>query len=264
MRKLVSDGIKGGIYERTNLVDGRLSQWNTRAVLVDKTENPLPTDEPRLTFDYSRVTEELPGTHMQLMSSCHDYLSDPRHGCFMTADLKHAYSIVQVHPEDRKYFAFTIPGMGQLQPTRMQQGSMTAAFTMSELMCRALGEISPLEPSLLQATNPDSTALVTFYQDNIMGGHSNYYSAYTFLQHHFFPRIEWAKLRLLFKKLFLFQTSVKALGVRHHIGGEIRILDNRIEKIAKFPVPQDVTGVRAFLGTLGITRRWVPNFAEIS
>lgn len=255
MRKLVSNGMKGGIYERTDLLDGRLSQWNARAVLVDKVENPLPTDEPRLTFDYPRVTEELPGTHMQLMASCHDYLSDPRHGCYMTADLKHGYSVIQVHPQDRKYFAFTIPGMGQLQPTRMQQGSMTASFTMSELMCRAFGEIPPCEPSLLQTASSDSPAMLTFYQDDILGGHSDYYTAFSFFKNHFFPRIEWAKLRLSFKKLFLFQTSVKALDIRHEIGGKVCILQDRVAKIIQFPVPQDITGVRAFLGTFGITRR---------
>lgn len=29
--------------------------------MVDKVENPKPTDESRMTFDYSRVVEELPG-----------------------------------------------------------------------------------------------------------------------------------------------------------------------------------------------------------
>lgn len=51
---------------------------------------PRPEDEPRLTFDYSHVVEELPGTHMQLMPGCHD----SRHGCYMTADLKHTYMCV--------------------------------------------------------------------------------------------------------------------------------------------------------------------------
>lgn len=32
----------------------------------------------------------------------------------------------------------------------------------------------------------------------------------------------------------------------------------------KFPTPQNPTGVRAFLGTIGITRRWIPNFSELS
>lgn len=35
---------------------------------------------------------------------------------------------------DRYVFAFTISGLGQLQPTRMPQGSRTAGFTMMELM----------------------------------------------------------------------------------------------------------------------------------
>lgn len=81
--------------------------------MVDKIENPKPTDEPRMTFDYSKVVEELPGVHMQLMGNYHDYLSNPKQGYYMTADLKYGYSLVLIHPEDRKFFAFTIPDMGQ-------------------------------------------------------------------------------------------------------------------------------------------------------
>ena len=108
LRKLVQDGIRGGVYERTDLRDGRMSAWNARAVLVDKVENSTPQDETRMTYDYSHVIEELPGTHIKLISGCHDYLFDPRHGCYITADLKHAYSTVEVHSDDRHYFSFTI------------------------------------------------------------------------------------------------------------------------------------------------------------
>lgn len=83
----------------------------------------------------------------------------------MTADLKYGYLVNPMHPEDRKYFAFTIPGMGQFQPTRMEQGSMTAGFTMSELMCRALSPIpeseafeKDSEPFLIQGPNLDISA----------------------------------------------------------------------------------------------------------
>jgi hypothetical protein len=62
LRKLVQDGLEGGIYELTEPTNGRLSEWNARAVMVDKVENPKPSDEPRMTFDYSRVTELLPGS----------------------------------------------------------------------------------------------------------------------------------------------------------------------------------------------------------
>ena len=32
---------------------------NARAVMVDKVKTPKPTGEPRMTFNYSRIVEEL-------------------------------------------------------------------------------------------------------------------------------------------------------------------------------------------------------------
>lgn len=70
-----------------------------------------------------------------------------------------------MNPDDRKYFTFTILGMGQFQLTRMEQRSMIAEFTMSELMCRALSPIpeseafeKDSEPFLIQGPNLDISA----------------------------------------------------------------------------------------------------------
>ena len=57
--------------------------------------------------------------HVNFSSKVHDNLSDPRHGCLFSTDLKHAHFWIPMHPEDRVFFAFTIPGIGQLQPTRV-------------------------------------------------------------------------------------------------------------------------------------------------
>lgn len=111
LRKLVSDGIQGGIYEHTVTANRILSAWNARVVLVDKVPNPLPTDKPRLTFDYHQLHEDLPGVHMELSAHVHDSLSDPRHGTLFLADLKHAYYSISLHPDDRHIFAFTIQGI---------------------------------------------------------------------------------------------------------------------------------------------------------
>ena len=108
-----------------------LSLWNARAVIVDKVENAQPEDEPRVTFDYGRIDELLPGSHLELSSKVHDNLSDPRHKSLCGAGLKHACLTIPLHPDDRHYFAFTISGTGQLQPTRMQQGSKSAGYTTS-------------------------------------------------------------------------------------------------------------------------------------
>lgn len=266
LRKLVQDGLEGGVYELTEPANGRLSLWNARAVMVDKVENPKPTDEPRMTFDYSRVTELLPGTHLELSSKVHDHLSNPNHGCLFSADLKHAYLTVPLHPDDRHYFAFTISGIGQIQPTRMQQGSQSAGFTMNELSYRAFGPIpapSP-EPSLLHSPDPAIPPPLVFYMDDFFGGFRDFEDLFIFLRDHFFPRVEWARLLLSFKKLRLFASSIKALGVVHVVGGLVQILEERIAKIMQWPVPSDQHDVRAFLGTIGITRRWVKNFAEIA
>lgn len=266
LRKIVQDGIDGGVYELTEPANGRLSRWNARAVIVDKVENPRPEDEPRVTFDYSRVDEDLPGTYMELSSKVHDNLSDPRHRYLFAADLKHAYLTIPLHPEDRHYFAFTIAGIGQVQPTRMQQGSKSAPFTMIELVYRAFGALPHpyKEPSLLHSASPDDLPVLTFYMDDFFGGFRTFEEQYDFLRYHFLPRVEWARLRLSFKKLQLFQDQIKALGVTHSIGGHVHILEDRIAKIVRWPAPLDQSGVRAFLGTVGITRRWIKNFAEIA
>ncbi len=266
LRKLVTDGIKGGIYEYTEPANGRLSEWNARAVLVDKVEDPTPTDEPRLTFDYSRVNEDLPGSYLELSSKVHDNLSNPQHTCLFAADLKHAYYTIELHPDDRHLFAFTISGIGQLQPTRMPQGSQSAGFTMTELAYRAFGFIPPPqpEPSLLHSDDPAHPPKLVFYMDDFFGGFKGFEDQFAFLRDHFLPRIEWAGLRLSFKKLRLFCETIRALGVVHKAGGMVQILEDRIAKIMKWKVPSDQSGVRGFLGTIGITKRWVKNFAELS
>jgi hypothetical protein len=266
LRKLVSDGVDGGIYESTITASGRLSPWNARAIVVDKVENPTPEDEPRITFDYSRVTEVLPGSYLELSSKVHDNLSDPRHRCFFAADLKHAYFTIPLHPDDRKYFAFTISGLGQLQPTRMMQGSQSAGFTMTEAVNRACGPLPPphKEPSLLHSAEPSRPPVLVFYMDDFFGGFSGFNEQYDFLREHFLPRMEWARFKLSFKKLKLFVSEIKCLGMTHTIGGKVKVLEDRVSKIARWPVPYNQTAVRSFLGVLGITRRWIKNYAELA
>lgn len=266
MRKLVQDGLLGGVYELTEPANGRLSLWNARAVMVDKSENPKPDDEPRMTFDYSRVHEDLPGTYVELSSKVHDHLSNPSHGCLFKADLKHAYLTVPLHPDDRQYFAFTISGIGQCQPTRMQPGSKSAGFTMTAAVYKGFGFIPPPnpEPSLLHSDDPSIPPPLSFYTDDFFGGFKDFQSQFSFLRDHFFPRIEWARMVLSFRKLRLFADAIEALGVKHCVGGHVYIRDARIAKVAVFPTPLDQSGVRAFLGTIGITRRWVKNFTELA
>lgn len=70
MRKLVQDDLNGGVYEYVEDANGRLFSWNAQAVMVDKS------------------------------FKVHDHLSNPNHAVLFSADLKHAYLIIGIHPED--------------------------------------------------------------------------------------------------------------------------------------------------------------------
>lgn len=137
---------------------------------------------------------------------------------------------------------------------------------MSSLINVVLGAIpEPFpEPSLLHPRNISEPVQCRFYMDDIVSGSSSFESAFHFLQHHFLPRILWAGLKLSFKKLKLFVPEIVALGIKHEVGGQLHVKPARIEKIASWPQPQTKKDVRSFLGAVGITRRWVKNFAELA
>jgi hypothetical protein len=111
-----------------------------------------PWEEPRLTFNYQKVSEMRPGLYIPILADLLKDISDPEIGSYSCFDdLKHAYWCISVHLDDRHQFAFDIDGFPQLQPTRLPQGSRSAAHSFSEMMEVVLGSIpSPNgEPSLI-------------------------------------------------------------------------------------------------------------------
>ncbi|POS81794.1 hypothetical protein EPUL_006422, partial [Erysiphe pulchra] len=176
LQKTIEEGLESGMYERVPIKNGRFSDWSAGARVVEK---PGKVSDMRVTFNYHNVLEEIPGTYMELMSEVHDYLSLPQHRCFLQMDIKHAYWSIPVHENDRHIYAFFIPGIGQLQPTRMPQGCGTSGFSMQELMQIVWGALPPVpehlrgdqyhplqhefssdgsEPSLLRAQTESDTA----------------------------------------------------------------------------------------------------------
>lgn len=77
-------------------------------MLVDKVENSIPANKPRLIFNYSRVNKDLPGSYLKLLSKVYDNLSNLQHIYLFIVDLKHAYYTIELYPENRYLFTFTI------------------------------------------------------------------------------------------------------------------------------------------------------------
>ncbi|KAI0996806.1 hypothetical protein K3495_g11380 [Podosphaera aphanis] len=135
-------------------------------------------------------------------------------------------------------------------------------------MYLALGEIPPnkagvgQESSLIYGKSPRELAVSAFYMDDVFGGSKTYETAYESLER-LLSRLRWARLRLSFQKLKLFVDQIVALGVSHKIGGIVQIVTERSQKLKEWPIPKNATQVRAFIGAIGITRRWIKNFGEI-
>ncbi|KAI0993056.1 hypothetical protein K3495_g15128, partial [Podosphaera aphanis] len=277
LHKIVAEGVACHMYEPTLAANGRFSEWNAQAVLVDKTSNPEWGAEPRITFNYRNVKEDLPGARMPLMSTIHEFLDDPKWKFFCQFDFKHSYWSIALDQKSRQYLAFTLDDLQQMQPTRLPQGSASATFGLCEALRIVFGDIPPLPdgqrlpdgsdgsfPSLLRSDSPEEKAHMSFYMDDIFTAFTNFDKAFVWLRDFFLPRVAWSRFRLSFKKVFLFTESIIALGIQHFAGGESRAKPARAEKIRSWPVPTDVAKVRAFLASVQITKPWIKNFSEIA
>ncbi len=262
LRRMIEEVMDAKMYGRTVTANGRPSKWNANPVLMHKPGQV----QPHLTFNYHFIYKDIPASHIEAANNVHNLLSIASNQCLFSADIKHGYWVVNVHSDDRHYLAFHVPGIGQIQPTRMPQGARTSIFTFNELMNIVLGPIpAPQpEPLLLYGKSTQDPASLTFYMDDIFRAFKTYHEQYIFLRDHFFPRMVWSRLKLMLSKVKIGMTKIFALGEEHEIGRRVRLKPNKIEKILIWPVPQDQTAVRAFLGTIQSTCRWILGFIELA
>lgn len=263
----IEEGVRSGMYERAP-VEESLSRWSAPPVLVTKDPSKkIPVREEefatgpelRLTFNYHHVVEDLPAVEYPLQSKIHDLLANPSIRMYGKGDLKHGYWAVGVEEGSRHILAFNVPGIGQLRPTRMPQGCRSSSATMAELgkiVFGAIPEPNP-EPSLIGKE-------FDIYVDDMFWGQETFERAFEFVFHHFMPRLAWGMLRMSFKKLQLFMTSIIGIGIVFGVGGALSIRPDRVSKIMKWPTPACKTDVRSFLGAVQICRRWIKNFTEIA
>ncbi|SMR65003.1 unnamed protein product [Zymoseptoria tritici ST99CH_3D1] len=262
LRNLAIAGLETGVYEYCVVANGELSRWGANAVLVTKPGEAVP----RLTFNYHYVHEEPAGSQMTLMQQNHDFLLRLTHQVYSSFDLKNGYWAVEIHPEDRHYLAFTVPALGQLQPTRIAQGARSSAHTMNELGLLAFGAIPPPQPekSFLHAPTPKDLADISFYIDDLSAAHSDWEKHWDFIANHLLPRLEWAMMRLSLRKVKIGMNKIEILGETHEAGGKRSMKPDRVLSVLEFPVPYNATEARGFHGVVQTARDYIKNFSEIS
>ena len=88
--------------------------------MINKVENLKSIDEPRIIFNYFKVTKLLSKAHLKLSFKIYDYLFNSKYECLFSANLKYTYFTISLHSNNRHYFVFTISEINQVQLTRMQ------------------------------------------------------------------------------------------------------------------------------------------------
>ena len=117
--KLIQKDLDEKIYEKIQLANDKLSEWNIKMMLTDKLENFSSMNELRFTFNYANIHKNLSDCHIKLMIWMHDYLSESRHELFMQTDIKHDYFSVSIYLNDQHILTFIISDIEQLQFTWM-------------------------------------------------------------------------------------------------------------------------------------------------
>lgn len=130
-----------------------------------------------------------------------------------------------------------------------------------------MAEVGKIAFGPIPPPNPEPSLLVDKFRvfvDDMFMRDTCVHSHFDFLFQEFFPRLWFARLRMSFKKLQLFMSELSALGQGFRLGGEVRILPERVDKIIRWPASCTKTRLRGFLGAIQICRRFIKNVTEIT
>ncbi len=236
-RKIGEELLEQGVVEPCT------SNWNSPVLLVPKKDGTW-----RFAIDYRRVnavTDMDPAAIPNAKLTLHT-LGGNR--WFTCCDLLSSFWQQPLHPDDRHYTAFSLPGLGQLQWTVVPMGLKNSPQVQQRTMER-----------ILRGLDADHTMC---YIDDVV------VATRTFQEHLvsldlMFRRLEAAGLVLKFRKCEIARPSIAYLG--HLLSAEGLRKDPRLtEKIKSLPPPKSVLEVRAFLGMVGYYRDFVAHFTELA
>ena len=236
IERQVEDLLQRGVVKKSN------SPWSSPVVLVTKKDG-----SQRFCVDYrlvnaATVKEAYPLPRIDDSLSA---LSGAK--WFSTLDLASGYWQVPMDPASSDKAAF-VTTSGLYEWTVMPFGLTSSPSTFERLM------------ELILAGLRFETCLI--YLDDIIVYGKTFEEQLKRLEE-VFVRFRSSGLKLKPSKCVLFQNRVMYLG---HIVSESGITTDpgKIERICEWPVPENVTEIKSFLGLASYYRRFVPNFAQVA
>lgn len=216
------------------------SAWASPIVLLDK-----PDGSKRFCVNYRKLNAvtnrdayPLPQVTVIL-----DRLRDARY--LSSLDIKSAYWQIPMAKESQDKTAFTVPGRGLFEFTRMPFGLHNAPATWQRFIDSVIG--GDLEPH------------VFVYLDDVIVITSSFKHHLEVLRE-IFKRLRSANVTLNLEKCRICRSELRYLGYIVDQRG-LKVDPEKVDAIVNIPVPNSQKAVRQFVGTASWYRRFIPDFA---
>ncbi len=228
--------------KRQGIIEPSVSPWASPVVLVTKKDGTT-----RFCIDYRKVNAATTKDAYPLprIDDCLDSLAGSV--WFSTLDLNSGYWQVEMEESSKAQTAF-VSRSGLFQFKVMPFGLANAPSTFERLMEETMRGLQ-WEECLI-------------YLDDIISFGKSFQEEIQRLTN-VFDRLRAANLKLKPKKCHLFQQEVEFLGFVVSREG-IATLDEKIEAVREWPVPENLKELRSFLGLCSYYRKFVQSFASLA
>ena len=243
--------------ERAGIITKSISPWASPVVIVPKKSAPGEPPQRRMCIDFRKLNKTQPEVHnMNGGKGCISLVPLPKidelyaklqgYKIFSTLDLCSGYYHIGLSHSTKPKTAFVISGMVKNEFNRVPFGLAQAPAHFQKLINEVL---------------TDCNFTMGYLDDIIIFSKTEE----EHLEHleTIFNRLREAGLKLKLQKCSFFKKHIQYLG--HLISDEgIQPLPEKLESIAKMPIPKNAKQVKQFLGLVGYYRKFVPRFADIS
>jgi transposase InsO family protein len=228
--------------EKAGLIEPSNSPWVSNVVMVTKKDG-----SPRFCIDYRRLNDLTIKDAYPLprIESCLDAMAGAKF--FSTFDLRSGYHQVMMDPRDADKTSF-VTRTGTYKFKVMPFGLCNAGATFQRVMDVAMRGLN--------------FKVCIVYLDDIVVFSKTLEEHMTNLAA-VLQRLREAGLKLKPSKCRIARTKVEFLG---HVVSDQGVATDpaKVKDVANWPIPQNATEVRSFLGLASYYRKFVPNFAHIA
>ena len=243
--------------ERAGIITKSISPWASPVVIVPKKSAPGEPPQRRMCVDFRRLNKQLPEVkNMSGGKGCISLVPLPKidelyaklqgYKVFSTLDLWSGYHHIGLSDSAKPKTAFVVSGMGKFEFNRVPFG---------------LAQVPAYFQRLINEVLTDCNFAMGYLDDIIIFSKTEE----EHLQHleEIFEQLRKAGLKLKLQKCSFFKKHIQYLG--HLISDEgIQPLHEKLESIAKMPVPQNTKQVKQFLGLVGYYKIFLPCFSDIA